>query len=103
MYAAHLAAHLAEVSKILGKGAVLTREAPGMSSVSVLDKNYADDNTKDGLQDTTDLVSHYSAFAGLHINVQKTKAMATGKSTFQRPYTEKDCLDVTVQESGSAG
>ena len=59
--------HLAEVSKILVKGAVLTKEAPGMSSVSVLDADYADymalmDNTKDGLQETTDLLSYYSAF-----------------------------------------
>ena len=77
--------HLAEVSKILVKGAVLTKEAPGMSSVSVLDADYADymalmDNTKDGLQETTDLLSYYSAFfARLKINVQNTK------SSSQRP------------------
>ena len=57
--------------------------AAGMSPVSVLDTDYTDDmglidNTKDGRQETTDLLSYYSAFTGLQIKVQKTKDMATG-------------------------
>ena len=66
-----------------------------------LDTDYADDmalldNKGVGLQETTDLLSKNSDYAGLKINVTKTKCMAVSKSASQRPYTEKDSLDITV-------
>ena len=62
-----------------------------------MDMDYADDmalvdNSKKGLQETTDLLCNYAAYAraGLQINAKKTKSMVTGKNTSQRPYT-KEC------------
>ena len=47
----------------------------------VLDTDYADDmvimdNSTGGLQESTDLLAHYSSYAGLKINAKKTKCMA---------------------------
>ena len=53
------------------------------------------DNSKDGLQKTTDLLSNYAAQAGPRINVKKIEVMAIGKDTTQRPYTEESTVDIT--------
>ena len=67
----------------------------------MLDTDYADeiaamDNSKEGLQETTDLLCKFSAYAGLKVNAGKTKSMAVGKNTNQQPYTEQCSLDITV-------
>ena len=46
---------------------------------------YADDqalldDTKEGLQDTTDLLWKFCEYSGLFINVDKTKSMAVDRS-----------------------
>ena len=68
-----------------------------------MDTDYADDmavrdGTKDGLQETTDLLSHYAAYSGLKINSGKTKTMAISKQASQRPYTEACTLNTTVDD-----
>ena len=55
-----------------------------MFHVTVVDVDYADDlaaldNTKEGLQETTDLILKYSAYSGLAVNVGKTEAVAVSK------------------------
>ena len=58
------------------------------------------DSTKDGHQETTDLLCKYAAKAGLKINVRKTdEVMAVAKNTSQRPYTEEDTVDISVEGS----
>ena len=97
-------AHLAETNKVVSQGATLQQESPGQPEVSLMDIDYADDmalldNTDNGLQETTDLLGNYGVYAGLHINVKKTKSMATGKNTSQRPYTEDTTLDIIVGDT----
>ena len=55
------------------------------------------DNTKLGLQETTDLLLKYSTYSGLKVNAKKTKTMAISKATAQRPYTKECTLDITVE------
>ena len=101
----NLAAQRVEMSKIITHGAVLQKS--GTSShekINLLDVDYADDmalldNSKNGLQETTDLLCKYAAQAGLRINVKKTEIMACGKDTTQRPYTEESTVDITVESS----
>ena len=50
------------------------------------------DGTRDGLQESTDLLSHYAAYAGSKINSRKTKTMAVSKQSTQGPYTETHVL-----------
>ncbi|KAI8483821.1 hypothetical protein Bbelb_384790 [Branchiostoma belcheri] len=100
----NLAAYLTEQSKHLSAGAVLQKETHDKPSVSVLDTDYADDmalldNTKTGLQETTDLLCKNSSLAGLKANAKKTQAMVVGKHTTQRPYTEVGTLDIKVEGS----
>ena len=69
--------------------------------VNVTDLDYADDmttldNSKEGLQETTDLLAHYSSYGGLDINVKKTKSMAASKNADQRPYDEKSTLNLYI-------
>lgn len=69
-------------------------------TINLLDTDYADDlaildNVKEGLQETTDLLSYYASLAGLRINAKKTESMAIGKGTTQRPFTEANTIDVT--------
>ena len=91
----NLAAQLAESSKVLTKGAVLQKATlPTQEDFAVLDTDYADDmavldNTKEGLQETTDLLCKFSAYAGLKVNAKKTQSMAVSKNTTQQPYTEE--------------
>ncbi|KAI8502407.1 hypothetical protein Bbelb_199950 [Branchiostoma belcheri] len=98
----NLAAYLTEKNKQLSTGAVLLQETPGKPSVSVLDTDYADDmalldNTKIGLQETTDLLCNNSSLAGLKANAKKTQAMVVGRYCTQRPYTEEGTLNITVE------
>ena len=72
--------------------------------INLLDVDYADDmdlldNSKDGLQETTDFLCKYAAQADLRINVKKTEVMAIIKDTTQRPYTEESTVDITVDSS----
>ena len=98
----NLAAQLAEACKALTKGAVLQRAiSPAEEDKVVLDTDYADDiaaldNSKEGLQETTDLLCKFSAYAGLKVNAGKTKSMAVAKNTSQQPFTEECSLDITV-------
>ena len=93
------------MSKIITHGAVIQKS--GTSSyeeINLLDVDYSDDmalleSSKDGLQETTDLLCKYAAQAGLRINVKKTEVMAIGKDTTHRPYTEESTVDITVDSS----
>ena len=101
----NFAAQLAEANKTVSKGLILQKSSsPEDADVTVVDTDYADDmatmdNTKLGLQETTDLLSKYCAYSGLKINAKKTQSMAFGKSTGQRPYNEQCTLDITVDGS----
>ena len=70
----------------------------------MLDTGYADDmaaldNSKEGLQETTDLLCKFSAYAGLKVNVGKTKSMAVAKNTSQQTFNKQCSLDITVDTS----
>ena len=97
----NLATYLAEIDKEVSKGLVLVKNPVGETDETVLDTDYADDlalldDEKEGLQESTDLLSHYASLAGLKINAKKTECMAVGKWTSQRPFTEANTLDLTV-------
>ena len=67
----------------------------------VLDTDYADDmaimdNCTAGLHESTDLLAHYSSYAGLKINAKKTKCMAISNYVSQRPYIEDDYIELEV-------
>ena len=81
---------MAEINKTVSKGAVLQYSADGNAEEAILDTDYADDmavldNSKHGLQESTDLLCKYTLYAGLKVNVPKTKCMAFGKDTSQQP------------------
>ena len=89
----NFSAYLMEQKKVISRGATLQLASPGVEGKHLLDTDYADDmalldNTKEGLQETTDLLCKYSAYAGLMVNAGKTKCMAVSKSASQRPYSE---------------
>ena len=91
-----------ENNKVLTHGAVLQRPTAAHEEVTIIDTDYADDmalldNSKDGLQETTDLLCKHAAQAGLRINAKKTEVMAVAKNTTQRPYTEEGTFDITVE------
>ena len=74
---------MAEMHKAISRGLVLQEGTEELEEEAVMDTDYADDmavldGTKDGLQETTDLQSHYAAYSGLKINSGKTKTMASG-------------------------
>ena len=54
------------------------------------------DNSTGGVQKSTDLLAHYSSYAGLKINEKKTKFMAISKCASQRPYIEDDYIEIEV-------
>lgn len=100
----NFAAYLMEHEKVVSKGMVLELPVPseGNEGKHLLDTDYADDmalldNTVEGLQETTDLLCKNSAYAGLKVNAKKTQCMAVSKSASQRPYTQQDTLDLTVE------
>ena len=77
----NFSALLMEQKKVISKGTTLQHPSPGVEGKYLLDTDYADDmalldNTKEGLQETTDLLCRYSAYAGLKINAGKTQSMA---------------------------
>ena len=55
------------------------------------------DNTEGGLQESTDLIAHYSSYAGLKINAKKTQCMVLSKCASRRPYTRRDTIELTVE------
>ena len=66
-----------------------------------MDIDYADDqalldDTKEGLQETTDLLGKFCEYSGLFINVDKTKSMAVDKSCSQQPFTKASTLNIKV-------
>ena len=68
---------LAEVNKAISHGAILQKELKGVEEKVVMDTDYANDmavmdNTDDGLQESTDLIAHYSTYDGLKISAKKT-------------------------------
>ena len=80
----NLVAYLAESHKIVSRGLTLRERTTTSDEEVVLDTDYADDmammdDTKEGLQESTDLLSHYGAYAGLRINSKKTESMAVSK------------------------
>ena len=94
---------MAEMHKAISRGLVLQEGTEELEEEAVMDTDYADDmtvldGTKDGLQETTDLLSHYATYSGLKINSGKTKAMAISKQASQRPYTEACTLNTTVDD-----
>ena len=96
---------LAIAHKRVSQGAVLQKRLSSRyPAVNISDIDYADDlgaldNTKEGLQETTDNIAKFAAYSGLRINVGKTKTMSISKSASQRPYLEKDTLETTVYGS----
>ena len=98
----NFSAYLMEQKKVISRGATLQPASPGVEGKHLLDTDYADDmalldNTKEGLQETTDLLCKYSAYAGLKINAGKTQSMAVSKRASQRPYCENDTLEINVE------
>ena len=62
----NFSAYLIEQKKVISKGVTLQHASPGVEGKYLLDTDYADDmalldNTKEGLQETTDLLCKYSA------------------------------------------
>ena len=100
----NLAAQQTEENKVISHGLVLERsQTPLDDDTTLLDADYADDmavldDKKDGLQETTDLLCKFAGFAGLKVNAEKTKSMAMGKNTSQRPYTEETTIDIKVED-----
>ena len=97
------AAEMAEMHKVISRGLVLQEGTSELEEEALMDTDYADDmavldGTKDGLQETTDLLSQYAAYSGHKINSGKTKTMATSKQASQRPYTEACTLNTTVDD-----
>ena len=98
----NLVMELVEYYKRVSKGMLLEKSwSSELRDVTVVDVDYADDlaaldNTKEGLQETTDLIVKYSDYSGLKINVRKTETMAISKQASQMPYTEKDTLAISI-------
>ena len=76
----NFSAYLMELNKIISKGALLQLPAPGVEEKHLLDTDYAGDmvmllldNSKEGLQETTDLLCKYSAYAGLKITIMEVR------------------------------
>ena len=89
--------------KAFSRGLVLQEGTAELEKEALMDTDYADDMavldwTKDGLQETTDLLSHYASYSGLKINSGKTKTMAISKQASQHPYTEACTLNTTVDD-----
>ena len=97
----NFAVFMVEANKTISHGAVLQKKAKGVDEKIFLDIDYADDmaildNITEGLQESTDLLGQYSSYAGMKINIQKTKSMAASRCASQRPYIEKDCVELEV-------
>ena len=97
------AAEMAEMRKAISRVLVLQEGKEELEEEAIMDTDYADDmvvldGTKDGLQETTDLLSHYAAYSGLKINSGKTKTMAISKKASQRLYPEACTLNTTIDD-----
>ncbi len=98
----NLVMELVEYYKRISKGMLLDKSRnTEVRDITVVDVDYADDlaaldNTKEGLQETTDLIVKFSAYSGLKINVDKTESMAVSKQAGQQPFTEKDTLAISI-------
>ena len=97
----NFAAFMAETNKAISHGVVLHKKSKGVDEKVVLDTDYADDiaimdNSRGGLQESTDLLAHYSSYAGLKINAKKTKCMAVSKCASRRSYVEEDYIELEV-------
>ena len=93
---------MAEQNKTISHGVVLQKKSKGVDEKVVLDTDYADDmaildNSRDGLQESTDLLAHYCSYAGLRINAKKTQCMAISRSASQRPYLRGDYVELEVE------
>ena len=80
----------------------MQKELKGVEEKVVMDTDYADDmavmdNTEGRLQESTDLIAHYSSYAGLKINAKKTQCMVVSKCASQRPYTKRNTIELTVE------
>ena len=94
---------MAEMHKAISRGLVLQEGTAELEEEALMDTDYANDmavldGTKDGLQETIGLLSHYAAYSGLKINSGKIKTMAISKQVSQRPYTEACTLNTTVDD-----
>ena len=106
---------MAESSKVVSKGYPLQRgcteiqparprrkvKKEAVTEANVMDIDYADDqalldDSKEGLQETTDLLGKFCEYSGLFINVDKTKSMAVDKSCSQQPFTKASTLNIKV-------
>ena len=63
----------------------MQKELKGVEAKVVMDTDYADDmavmdNTEGRLQESTDLIAHYSSYVGLNINAKKTQCMVVTKN-----------------------
>ena len=91
-----------ELNKVISKGALLQLPAPVVEEKHLLDTDYADDmamldNSKEGLQETIDLLCKYNAYAGLKVNAGKAQSLAVSKRASQRPYSKDDTVDINVE------
>ena len=93
---------MARNSKSVSNGLVLQKRLSSRTpQFAITDFDYADDlsvldDTEEGLQETTDLITHHCGKAGLTVNAKKTKVMSTSKYHLQRPYPEDHTLNITA-------
>ena len=98
----NFAAFIAEANKTISHGAVLQEKSKKVEEKVVMDTDYADDmaildNSRDGLQESTDLLAHFSSYAGLKINAKKTQCMAVSRCASQRPFNKSDSIELEVE------
>ena len=98
----NFAMELAMISKSVSGGFTLQKRLSSrIPAKYVTDADYADDlavldDSKDGLQESTNAIADYCSLGGLTINVKKTKCMNIAKYHKQRPFTENEILDIDV-------
>ena len=90
------AAQLAEGQKTVSRGFTLSPEGDSIPDLDYADDMSVLDGTTDGLQESTDLLSHFAGYAGLKINSRKTQTMVISRDLTQRPYTEAGTVDISV-------
>jgi hypothetical protein len=98
----NFAAFIAETNKTTSRGAVLLKKSKEVEEKMVLDTDYADDmdildNSRDGFQESTDLLAQFSSYAGLKINAKKTQCMAVSKCASQHPFNKSDSIELNVE------
>ena len=98
----NFAMELAMISKSVSGGFTLQKRLSSrIPAKYVTDADYADDlavldDSKDGLQESTNAIADYCSLGGLTINVKKTKCMNIAKYHKQRRFTENEVLDIDV-------